>query len=224
MGRREKGQKVDGWLVLDKPIGMTSTEAVARVKRLFDAQKVGHAGTLDPLAYRLPADRARRGDQDRVLRDGRPKDLPLHGALRGGDDDRRHRGAGGRELGQAAVGSGNPRDPPGVHRAHHADSAALLGGEDRRRAGLRPGARGRGRDARAARDSGAPAGAYRVPRCGERRVPCRMRQGHLCAGARARHGTPARRLRPCRRAPPPGRRAVRRGADDFAGKAGGVAP
>jgi tRNA pseudouridine55 synthase len=50
MGRREKGRKVDGWLVLDKPVGMTSTEAVARVKRLFGAAKVGHAGTLDPLA------------------------------------------------------------------------------------------------------------------------------------------------------------------------------
>lgn len=50
MARRPKGQKVDGWIVLDKPVGMTSTEAVARVKRLFDAQKAGHAGTLDPLA------------------------------------------------------------------------------------------------------------------------------------------------------------------------------
>ncbi len=50
MGRRDKGRKVDGWLVLDKPVGMTSTEAVARVKRLFNAQKAGHAGTLDPLA------------------------------------------------------------------------------------------------------------------------------------------------------------------------------
>ena len=49
-GRREKGRKVDGWLVFDKPVGLTSTEAVARVKRLFDAQKAGHAGTLDPLA------------------------------------------------------------------------------------------------------------------------------------------------------------------------------
>ncbi len=48
--RREKGRKVDGWLVLDKPVGVTSTEAVARVKRAFDAQKAGHAGTLDPLA------------------------------------------------------------------------------------------------------------------------------------------------------------------------------
>lgn len=50
MGRRQKGRKVDGWLILDKPVGMTSTEAVAKVKRLFDAEKAGHAGTLDPLA------------------------------------------------------------------------------------------------------------------------------------------------------------------------------
>ena len=50
MARRDKGRKVDGWLVLDKPVGMTSTEAVARAKRFFNAQKAGHAGTLDPLA------------------------------------------------------------------------------------------------------------------------------------------------------------------------------
>ena len=50
MGRRGKGAKVDGWLVLDKSVGVSSTEAVARVKRLFNAAKAGHAGTLDPLA------------------------------------------------------------------------------------------------------------------------------------------------------------------------------
>jgi tRNA pseudouridine55 synthase len=50
MGRRNKGSPVHGWIALDKPKGMTSTQAVARVKRLFDAQKAGHAGTLDPLA------------------------------------------------------------------------------------------------------------------------------------------------------------------------------
>jgi tRNA pseudouridine55 synthase len=50
MGRRDKGNKVDGWLVFDKPVGMTSTEAVSRVKRLLNASKAGHAGTLDPLA------------------------------------------------------------------------------------------------------------------------------------------------------------------------------
>lgn len=50
MGRRRSGQPVHGWLVLDKPLGLSSTVAVSRVKRLFDAQKAGHAGTLDPLA------------------------------------------------------------------------------------------------------------------------------------------------------------------------------
>ena len=48
--RRHKGREVSGWLCLDKAIGQTSTGAVASVKRLFNAQKVGHAGTLDPLA------------------------------------------------------------------------------------------------------------------------------------------------------------------------------
>lgn len=50
MGRRNKGNPVHGWLVLDKPFGLTSTHALAQVKRLFNAQKAGHAGTLDPLA------------------------------------------------------------------------------------------------------------------------------------------------------------------------------
>jgi tRNA pseudouridine55 synthase len=50
MARRKKGNPVHGWVVLDKPIGMTSTQAVGAVRRLFEAQKAGHAGTLDPLA------------------------------------------------------------------------------------------------------------------------------------------------------------------------------
>jgi tRNA pseudouridine55 synthase len=50
MARRKKGSPVHGWLILDKPLNMTSTTAVAVIKRLFDAQKAGHAGTLDPLA------------------------------------------------------------------------------------------------------------------------------------------------------------------------------
>jgi tRNA pseudouridine55 synthase len=47
---RRKKLDVDGWLILDKPSGMTSTHAVARAKRIFNAKKAGHAGTLDPLA------------------------------------------------------------------------------------------------------------------------------------------------------------------------------
>lgn len=50
MGRRKKGNKVHGWLVLDKPLEMTSTQAVGKCRWLFNAQKAGHAGTLDPLA------------------------------------------------------------------------------------------------------------------------------------------------------------------------------
>jgi len=47
---KKKGRPVSGWVVLDKPVGLGSTEAVSRVKWLFQAEKAGHAGTLDPLA------------------------------------------------------------------------------------------------------------------------------------------------------------------------------
>jgi tRNA pseudouridine55 synthase len=50
MARKRKGEPVSGWIVLDKPCDLGSTQAVGRVRRLFDAQKAGHAGTLDPLA------------------------------------------------------------------------------------------------------------------------------------------------------------------------------
>jgi tRNA pseudouridine55 synthase len=47
---QKKGRPVSGWVILDKPVGMGSTEAVSKVKWLFQAEKAGHAGTLDPLA------------------------------------------------------------------------------------------------------------------------------------------------------------------------------
>ncbi len=50
MARKRRGRPVHGWLVLDKPVGVSSTRAVAIVRRLFDAEKAGHGGTLDPLA------------------------------------------------------------------------------------------------------------------------------------------------------------------------------
>ena len=50
MPKKKKGDAVHGWVVLDKPSGITSTQAVAQVRRIFNAQKAGHAGTLDPLA------------------------------------------------------------------------------------------------------------------------------------------------------------------------------
>jgi tRNA pseudouridine55 synthase len=51
--RRREKRDVHGWIILDKPVGMTSTHAVAIAKRLFTARRVGHAGTLDPLASGL---------------------------------------------------------------------------------------------------------------------------------------------------------------------------
>ena len=48
--RRKKGRPLDGWLIIDKPQGLTSTDVVNKVRRGFDAQKAGHGGTLDPLA------------------------------------------------------------------------------------------------------------------------------------------------------------------------------
>jgi tRNA pseudouridine55 synthase len=48
--RKREKRDVHGWLVLDKPVGMTSTHAVSVVKRAFQARRAGHAGTLDPLA------------------------------------------------------------------------------------------------------------------------------------------------------------------------------
>jgi tRNA pseudouridine55 synthase len=48
--RKPRGRPLDGWLIIDKPPGLTSTETVSRVRRALDAQKAGHGGTLDPLA------------------------------------------------------------------------------------------------------------------------------------------------------------------------------
>jgi len=48
--RKPRGRPLDGWLIIDKPAGLTSTDVVNRVRRAFDAQKAGHGGTLDPLA------------------------------------------------------------------------------------------------------------------------------------------------------------------------------
>lgn len=48
--RKSTRSVVDGWVALDKPVGLTSTQAVSRLKRVYNALKAGHAGTLDPLA------------------------------------------------------------------------------------------------------------------------------------------------------------------------------
>jgi tRNA pseudouridine55 synthase len=53
VSEKKPKRDVSGWLILDKPYGMTSTQAVGKVRWLYGAQKAGHAGTLDPLATGL---------------------------------------------------------------------------------------------------------------------------------------------------------------------------
>ena len=55
MARKRKGRPVHGWLIVDKPVGVTSTAVVNKARWAFQAQKAGHAGTLDPLATGLLA-------------------------------------------------------------------------------------------------------------------------------------------------------------------------
>jgi tRNA pseudouridine55 synthase len=50
MARKRKGDPVHGWLIVDKPLGLTSSAVVGKVKWLFNAAKAGHGGTLDPMA------------------------------------------------------------------------------------------------------------------------------------------------------------------------------
>ncbi|MEM6489816.1 MAG: tRNA pseudouridine(55) synthase TruB, partial [Pseudomonadota bacterium] len=50
MARRKRGRAIDGWIVVDKPVGPTSADVVNCLRRTLDARKAGHAGTLDPLA------------------------------------------------------------------------------------------------------------------------------------------------------------------------------
>ncbi len=50
MARRRRGRPIDGWINLDKPLGLTSTQALGRLKSIVQPQKAGHAGTLDPMA------------------------------------------------------------------------------------------------------------------------------------------------------------------------------
>ena len=55
MARKRRGRPLHGWLIVDKPAGVTSTSVVNKARWAFQAQKAGHAGTLDPLATGLLA-------------------------------------------------------------------------------------------------------------------------------------------------------------------------
>ena len=189
--RREK-RDVHGWIVLDKAVGMTSTQAVGAIKRLFSCKRAGHAGTLDPLASGcLPIALGEATKTVPFVMDGRKvyRFTVRWGEERDTDD------ADGRVVGDERRASGPRRDrgaAAALHRHHLAGAAAILGDQDRRRARLRP--RPRRRDGRTAGPAGRnpPARAGEYARRRHRRIRGRMRQGHLCALARPRYRPGAR--------------------------------
>ena len=136
MSRRKKGDKIDGWVVLDKPVGLGSTPAVSRVRRLFGAQKAGHGGTLDPLASGvLPIALGEATKTVPFVMDGRKE---YRFTLRFGEA-RSTEDAEGEVTATSDVasdGPGDPRCPAGLRRRDRAGPARLLGAQGRGQARL----------------------------------------------------------------------------------------
>ena len=72
---RVQRRPVHGVLLLDKPLGLSSNQALQKAKWLLRAEKAGHTGTLDPAGDRCAADLLRRGDQVQPVAPGRRQDL-----------------------------------------------------------------------------------------------------------------------------------------------------
>ena len=123
--RRDK-RDVHGWVVLDKPIGMTSTQAVAVVKRLFTAKRAGHAGTLDPLASGgLPIALGEATKTVPFVMDGRKRyRFTVAWGEERDTDDTEGRATQTSDL--RPTRRGNPGPAAAVHRRDRADPAAIL--------------------------------------------------------------------------------------------------
>ena len=136
-----------GWVVLDKPVGMTSTHAVGgRSSACSRRKRAGHAGTLDPLASGcLPIALGEATKTVPFVMDG-AQALPLHRALGRGARHRRRRGQGGRRPARRGpAADAIAACLPAFHRHDRAGAAAVLRHQDRGRARLRPRPRRRGR-------------------------------------------------------------------------------
>ena len=79
MARKRKGDHISGWVNLDKPKGMTSTQAVGKLRHMLKVQKIGHAGTLDPLATGVLPIAVGEATKNHQFCTGPPKNLPLYG-------------------------------------------------------------------------------------------------------------------------------------------------
>ncbi len=133
--RRDK-RDVHGWVVLDKPIGMTSTHAVAVVKRLFSAKRAGHAGTLDPLASGgLPIAIGEATKTVPFVMDGRKRyRFTVTWGEERDTDDTEGRITRTSDLRPSAEAITSPS--AAIHRPDRADPAAIFRHQDPGRAGL----------------------------------------------------------------------------------------
>ena len=141
--RRSTRVEVNGWINLDKPVGVTSTQAVAQLKYLFNAKKAGHAGTLDPLASGvLPVAFGEATKTVPIVQEGTKA---YQFAVKWGEetdtDDAEGRVVARSE--QAPEPRGDRGGVAALRRPDQPDAADLFGDSDRRRARLRSGARRR---------------------------------------------------------------------------------
>ena len=198
---RAEKRDFHGWLILDKDVGQTSTAAVAALKRLFRAKKVGHAGTLDPLASGvLPIAFGEATKTVSFVMDGQKAyRFTVRWGVETDTDDSE-----GRVLSESAA-----RPSPEAIRALLPNFTGRIEQTPPRYSALKIEGERAYNLAREGEDvllAARPVDVHRLALdrdsgCRSRGVRNRMRQGHLCAGARARHGAGTRLARPCVRAP-----------------------
>ena len=216
---------LSGLVVVDKPAGLTSHDVVARLRRILRTRKVGHAGTLDPMATGRPRLRGRARHQAARAPGPGHQGLHRHDPARRRDDHGRRRGR-GRHHGRSVRGRRRRRRRRD-RRADGPDPAgAQLGQRDqgRRAAGLRAGAGGGGGGAApAARHGGGVHAARPARRRPRRRRGVLVRHLRAGSGPRPRCGAGGRRA-PHRVAAHPGRTVPPRARPHAARAGGGARP
>ncbi len=222
--KRNQKRDVHGWIVLDKPVGMTSTHAVAVIKHLLSAKRAGHAGTLDPLASGcLPIALGEATKTVPFVVDSRKTYLFT---IRWGEerdtDDAEGRVAATSESrpDAAAIQALLPRFTGTIEQVPPRFSAVKIDGER---------AYDLAREGETVELAPRAVTIYRLELVEHARSrPCRargrMRQRHLCALAGPRSRPGAGRARPRFGAAPEPGRAVRRGRHDTPGTDRGFVP